>query len=111
MKSRSLWPVLSVYQSTGLNPCQYLVHIVVVDDAVKALVDVVEHVYNLHRCAVLAQSGEADYVTEIYCHLIVQLWLHHTSLLQAFHHRATRRETCTKKDRTMTQGDSPLRSF
>lgn len=67
----------------------------VVDDAVKALVDVVEHVHDLHRCAVLAQSGESHYVTEIYCHLLVQLRLHHASLLQAFHHWATQRETCT----------------
>lgn len=72
----------------------------VVDYAVKALVDVVEHVHNFHRCAVLAQSGETDDVTEIYCHLLVQLWLHHTGLLQAFHHWATQRETRTRTDET-----------
>lgn len=62
-----------------------------VNDAVKAPIDVIEHVNNLHWCAVLAQSGEANYVTEIYCHLLVQLWLHHTSLFQAFHHWAAQR--------------------
>lgn len=76
-----------------LSPWWYLVHVVVVDDAVEALVDVVEHVHHFHWCAVLAQSGETDYVTEINGHLIVQLWLHHTSLLQAFHHRPAHRQT------------------
>lgn len=59
----------------------YLVHIVVVDDAVEALVDVVQHVHHLHGRAVLAQSGEAHDVAEINGHLVVQLWLHHTALL------------------------------
>lgn len=63
----------------------------VVDDAVEALVDVLEHVHDFHGRAVLAQSGETDYVTEIYGHFLVQLWLHQTSLLQAFHHRPTDR--------------------
>lgn len=71
-----------------------------IDNAVKALVDVVEHVHDFHRCAVLAQSGETDNVAKIYCHFLVQLWLHNTGLLQAFHHRATQREkrTETKQD-------------
>lgn len=84
---------LSISLSIQFHTRQYLVYIVVVDDAVKALVDVVEHVHNFHRCAVLAQSGETHYVAEIYCHFLVQLWLYHTGLLQAFHHRATQRET------------------
>ncbi len=65
----------------------------VVEDAVIAVVDVVEHVHDFHRRAVLAQSGETDYVAEIYCHLLVQLRLHHTSFLQAFYYRTTPRET------------------
>lgn len=82
------------------HPRQYLVHVVVVDDAVKALVDVVEHVHNFHRCAVLAQSGETNYVTEVYCDFLVQLRLHRAGLLQAFHHWATQRETRTMTDET-----------
>lgn len=73
----------------------------VVHDAVKALVNVVEHVHNFHRCAVLAQSGESDYVTEIHCHFLIQLRLHHTGLLQAFHHWATQRETSTDRRKRM----------
>lgn len=77
-------------------PRLYLVDIMVVDDAVKALVDVIEHVHHFHRCAVLAQSGETHYVTEVHCHLLVQLRFHHTGLLQAFHHWANQRETSTE---------------
>lgn len=64
----------------------YLVDVVVVQDAVEAFVDVVEHVHHLHGGAVLAQRGEADDVAEINAHLVVQLRLHHTGLLQALHH-------------------------
>lgn len=64
-----------------MSPRRYLVDVMVVDDAVKALVDVIEHVHNFHRCAVLAQSGETDDVTEVYRDLLVQLRLHHTGLL------------------------------
>lgn len=63
----------------------------VVDDAVKALVDIIEHVHHLHGRAVLTQSGEAHNVTEVYGHLIIQLWLHHACLLQAFYYRAAQR--------------------
>lgn len=69
----------------------------VVDDAVKALVDVIEHVHHFHWRAVLAQRGETDYVTEVHCHFLVQLRLHHTGLLQAPHHWA--KQTETSKDR------------
>lgn len=71
-------------------PWQHLVDIVEVDDAVKAFVDVVEHVHHFHWGAVLAQSGEADDVAEIYGHFLVQLWFHHAALLQAFYHRPAR---------------------
>lgn len=64
-----------------------------VHDAVKSFVDVVEHVHYFHRCAVLAQSGETNYVTEIYGHFLIQLRLHHAGLLQAFHHRPTWNKT------------------
>lgn len=75
----------------------YLVDIMVVDDAVEALVDVIEHVHHFHRRAVLAQGGETHYVTEVHCHLLVQLRLHHAGLLQALHHWAKRRETSTDR--------------
>lgn len=71
---------------------RYLVYVVVVDDAVEAFVDVVQHVHHFHRRAVLAQSGEAHNVAEIYGHLVVQLRLHHAGLLQAFHHWAAHRK-------------------
>lgn len=71
----------------------YLINIVVVDDAVKAFVDVVKHVHNLHGCAILAESGKANDVAEIYGHLFIQLRLHHAGLLKAFHHRASNRKT------------------
>lgn len=84
---------ISVYLSVTFHHWRYLVYIMMVNDAVKAPIDVIEHVHNLHWCAVLAQSGEANYVTEIYRHLLVQLWLHRTSLLQAFHHWAAQTQT------------------
>lgn len=77
------------------RPWQHLVDIVEVDDAVEAFVDVVEHVHHFHRGAVLAQSGEADDVAEIYGHFLVQLRFHHAALLQAFHHRPAWTQTLT----------------
>lgn len=74
-----------LFSAAGSDPT-HLVHVVVVDDAVEAFVDVVEHVHHLHRGAVLAQGGETHDVTEIDGHLLVQLWLHHAALLQALHH-------------------------
>lgn len=72
----------------SVHPWHYLVHIMMVHDAVEALVDVVEHVHHFHWRAVLTQSGESDDVTEIDCHLLVQLRLHHAGLFKAFHHWA-----------------------
>lgn len=63
-----------------------------VQDAVEALVDVVEHVHHLHGRAVLAQRGEAHDVAEVDGDLIVQLRLHHAALLQALHHRPSGEE-------------------
>lgn len=64
----------------------------VVKDAVKVLVDVVEHVDHLHGRAVVAQCGEAHDVTEIDGDLLKQLWLHFARLLQGAHHRAGGRD-------------------
>lgn len=72
-------------------PRTYLVHVVVVDDGVEAAVEIVEHVHNFHRCAVLAQGGETHDVAEVYRHFLVQLRFHHAALLQTFHHRAAQR--------------------
>lgn len=60
----------------------------VVEDAVKVLVDVVEHVNHLHGGAVVAEGGESHNVAEIDGHLLKQLWLHSAGLLQWTHHRA-----------------------
>ncbi len=60
----------------------------VVKDAVKVLVDVVEHVDYLHRSAVVAEGGESHNVAEIDGHLLKQLWFHSTRLLQWTHHWA-----------------------
>lgn len=75
--------------STDCHRFQYLVDVMVVHDAVEALVDVIEHVHHLHGRAVLAQGGEAHNVAEVNRHLIVELRFHHAGLLQALHHRPT----------------------
>ena len=72
---------------SSLSP-NYLVYIMVVQDPVKVLVDVVEHVHHLHGRAVLAQGGEAHDVAEVDRHLIKQLWFHTARLLQGTHHWA-----------------------
>lgn len=66
----------------------YLVDVVVVKNAVKVLVDVIEHVHHFHRRAVVAEGGEAHDVTEIDGDLLKQLRLHFARLLQGAHHRA-----------------------
>lgn len=91
---RGVWCLIIYWSVHWMSPC--LVDIMVVNNAVKALVDVIEHVHDFHGSAVLAHSGEPDYVTEIHRHFFIQLRLHHTSLLQTFHHWATRREKCWK---------------
>lgn len=65
-----------------------------VKDAVKVLVDVVEHVDHFHGRAVVAECGEAHDVTEVDGDLLKQLWLHFARLLQGAHHRAEGRGTC-----------------
>lgn len=54
----------------------------VVKNAVKVLVDVVEHVDHLHGGAVVAECGKSHNVTEIDGHLLKQLWFHFARLLQ-----------------------------
>lgn len=66
----------------------YLIDIMMVEDAVKVLVDLVEHVDHLHGGAVVAEGGESHNVTEIDGHLLKQLWLHFARLLQRTHHWA-----------------------
>ncbi len=61
---------------------KYLVDIMVVKDAVKVLVYVVEHVDHFHGRAVVAEGGETHNVTEINGNLLKQLWLHSARLLQ-----------------------------
>lgn len=63
----------------------------VVQNAIKVLVYLIQHVYHLHGGAVVAEGGEAHYVAEIDGHLLKQLWLHSTRLLKRAHHRT--RET------------------
>lgn len=65
----------------------------VVEDAVKVLVDVVEHVHHLHGGAVVAEGGEAHNVAEIDGHLLKQLWFHSARLLQGTHHWAEHTHT------------------
>lgn len=60
----------------------------VVKDAVKVLVDVIEHVDHLHGGAVVAEGGESHNVAEINGHFLKQLWLHSACLLQWAHHWA-----------------------
>lgn len=66
-------------------PPNYLVNIVVIKNAVKVLVDFIEHVNHLHRGAVVAEGGESHNVTEINGDLFKQLWLHLARLLQGTH--------------------------
>lgn len=66
----------------------------VVKNAIKVLVDVVEHVDHFHGCAVVAECGEAHDVTEVDGDLLKQLWFHFARLLQGAHHRAGGRGTC-----------------
>lgn len=54
----------------------------VVQDAVKVLVDVIEHVNHLHGGAVAAKGGESDNVAEIDGDLLKELWFHFPRLLQ-----------------------------
>lgn len=67
--------------------CVYLVDVMVVKDAVKALIHVIQHVHHLHGSAVVADSGEAHDVAEVDGNFIKQLRLHATRLLQGAHHR------------------------
>lgn len=66
----------------------YLVDIMMVKNAVKVLVDVIEHVDHFHGRAVVAQCGEAHDVTKIDGDLLKQLRLHFARLLQGAHHWA-----------------------
>lgn len=64
----------------------HLIDIVMVKNAVKVLVDVIEHVHHLHGCAVMAEGREAHNIAEVDGDLVVQLWLHTTRLLQRANH-------------------------
>lgn len=72
----------------------YLVDIMVIKNAVKVLVDFVEHIDHLHGGAVVAEGGESHNITEIDGDLLKQLWLHTPRFLQGTHHWAmeTQRE-------------------
>lgn len=59
-----------------------------VQDAVKVLVDLVQHVHHLHGGAVVTESGESHDVAEIDGHLLEQLGHHSARLLQRAHHGA-----------------------
>lgn len=74
---------------------KYLVDVMMVKNAVKVLVDVIEHVDHFHGRAVVAECGKAHDVTEIDSDLLKQLWLHFARLLQGAHHRAEGRENGT----------------
>lgn len=52
-----------------------------VQDAVKVLIDLIEHVHHLHGGAVVAEGGESHNVTEVDGHFFEQLWLHSACLL------------------------------
>lgn len=69
---------------------RYLVDIMVVYNAIKVLVDVVEHVDYLHGGAVVAECGKSHNVTEIDGHFLKQLWFHFARLFQRTHHRPER---------------------
>lgn len=60
----------------------------VVEDAVKVFVDVVEHIHHLHRGAVVAEGCKSHDVTEVDGHLLKQLRFHFARLLQGTHHWA-----------------------
>lgn len=55
-----LW--LLTEQKWGAN---HLVNIMMVKNVVKVLVDIIQHIYHLHRGAVFAECGEANNVTEV----------------------------------------------
>lgn len=55
-----LW--LLTEQKWGAN---HLVNIMMVKNVVKVLVDIIQHIYHLHRSAVFAECGEANNVTEV----------------------------------------------
>lgn len=57
-----------------------------VKNVVKVLVDIVEHIYHLHRGAVFAERGEANNVTEVDSDFFKQLWLYQASLLQRLYY-------------------------
>lgn len=59
----------------------YLIDVMIVKDAVEVLVDVIEHVDHLHRCAVVTQCGKAYNVTEVDGDLFKKLRLHFSSFL------------------------------
>lgn len=58
-----------------------------VQDAVKVLVDIVKHVHNLHGSTIVAEGGESHDVTEVDGNLFKELWLHSTRFLQGPYHR------------------------
>lgn len=66
----------------------YLVDIMVIENAVKVLVDFVEHINHLHGGAVVAEGSESHNITEIDGDLLEQLWLHTARFLQGTHHWA-----------------------
>ena len=51
-----------------------------VQDAVKVLIDLIEHVNHFHGGAVVAKGGESHNVAEIDAHLLKQLWLYSACL-------------------------------
>lgn len=58
-----------------------------IKNVVKVLVDVIQHVYHFHRCAVFTYGCETHDVTEVDGDFFKQFWLYTSSLLQRFYHR------------------------
>mgnify|MGYP001852418701 FL=1 len=63
-----------------------------VKNVIKVLVDVIQHIYYLHRGAVFAECGEANNVTEVDSDFFKKLWLYQASLLQRFYYWPVERE-------------------
>lgn len=58
----------------------------VIENVVKTLIDVIEHVHHFHGRAVFADSGETYNVTEVDCNFLIQFGFHNAFLLQRLYH-------------------------
>ena len=65
----------------------HLVNIVLINNSIKQRVEIVEKIYNLHRCTARRQVRKSDDIGEIYRSLIIHFWVDTFTNFQFFCNR------------------------